>query len=154
MLLVAIIGWKVSDVKNRIILVGVFIVAVVASSYFVLWYMNHLDYLSKTVHETNKWAIIMDSHGDIIAIETTSDQVWNTLVNLHQNGAQMWIGGIVEKYGNKWGFRFKPSTVNIAEVTAEGAQTWIKDISENLNYWMNTWAKTTYVWAKVTEIHG
>jgi len=51
----------------------------------------------------------------------------------------------------KWGFRFKPETVAVAEVTAEGLQATIQYISENLDYWLDLgWA---YVDAKVTEIH-
>jgi hypothetical protein len=66
----------------------------------------------------------------------------------------MWIGGVVETYYNKWGFRFKPETIIIAEQTAEGAQTWIKGISEDLDYWINTWGTYTYVLGKVVEVHG
>ncbi len=97
--------------------------------------------------------MIKDSKGDIIAVETTSDEVWSTLTDLHQNQTEMWIGGVIEEYDNKWGFRFKPDTITIAEYTVEGGQTWLQDISENLDYWMNTWAKITYVLARVTEIH-
>lgn len=57
----------------------------------------------------------------------------------------------MEEYGGKWGFRFKPETVTVAEVTAEGLQATIQYVSENLNYWLDLgWA---YVDAIVTEIH-
>ena len=46
---------------------------VVVVSYSVWSYMNHLDYLSKTIHETGRWAVITDSKGDIMAVETASD---------------------------------------------------------------------------------
>jgi len=63
----------------------------------------------------------------------------------------MWIGGIVEKYDNKWGFRFKPDTVRVAHVTAEGLQAKIRTISTEIDYWLNLgW---TYVSAKAVEIH-
>ena len=65
----------------------------------------------------------------------------------------MWIGGIVEEYDNYWGFRFRPDTIIIAEITIEGAQSNIQGISEDLNYWMNVWKKQAYVLAKVSEIH-
>lgn len=129
------------------------IVAIVIGVYFVWSYMNYVDYLGKTVHETDRWAVIMDSKGDIISVETISDGVWSQLVGLHQNQTEMWIGGVVEEYNNTWGFRFKPDTITIAQITIEAAQSNIRGISEDLDYWMNSWAKETYVWAEVTEIH-
>lgn len=77
--------------------------------------------------------------------------VWNQLVELHQNKTVMWIGGIVEEYDNKWGFRFKPETITIAQFTAERLQATIRFISEDLDYWIGLgW---TYILAKVSEIH-
>lgn len=129
------------------------IVVAVIALYFAFSYMNYLDYLGKTVHETDRWAVITDSKGDIIAVETTSDTVWSQLVQLHQNQTQMWIGGVVEEYSNTWGFRFKPDTIIIAQITIEAAQSNIRGISEDLDYWINTWARETYVLSRVTEIH-
>jgi len=140
-------------VEKRIALAAIVTVVVVIAAYFTWNYQNYNDYLNKTVHETNRWAVIIDSKGDIIAVETTSDQVWNQLTDLHQNPTEMWIGGIVETYENMWGFRFKPDTIIIAQITIEGAQSNIRGISENLDYWINTWGKETYVLATVTEIH-
>lgn len=114
--------------------------------------MNFLDYLDKTVHETDIWAVITDSKGDVMAVETTNDEVWSILLDLRQNRTVMWIGGVVEVYNNKWGFHFKPETITIAQITIEGAQSTIQGISGDLNYWIN-WAKETYVLAKVLEIH-
>ena len=65
----------------------------------------------------------------------------------------MWIGGVVEEYENKWGFRFKPETIVIAQITIEGAQSNIQGISDELDYWISVWAKEGYVLAKVAEIH-
>lgn len=129
------------------------LVAVVAiASVFVWSYLSHLGYLREIVHETGRWAVIKDSKGDHIAVEPTSDDVWNQLVELYNNKTVRWIGGVVEEYDNKWGFRFKPETIIVAEVTVEGAQSWIRGISEDLDYWINLgWV--TYVSARVTEIH-
>ncbi len=137
--------------KTRIVF-AVFTIAVVVLASYLAWnYMNYLEYLKETVHETSRWAVIEDSHGQHIAVEPTSDEVWNQLVGLYHNKTEKWIGGIVEKFDNKWGFRFKPENITIADITAEGLQTWIQDISENLDYWLGLgWA---YVHAKVTEIH-
>ena len=134
-------------------LASVVIIAIAVVCYAVWIYVNQLDYSSKTLHETERWAVIRDSKGDIIAIETTGDQVWSVLSSLHQNQTAMWIGGVVESYDNKWGFRFKPDTIVIAQFTVEGGQSNIQGISGDLDYWINTWAKETYVWARVAEIH-
>jgi len=137
--------------RKRTILAVVALVALAAAIVLVWNYVNYLDYLSEILHETDKWAVIEDLNGHHIAVEPTSDDVWNELVRLNENGSSMWIGGVVEEYGNKWGFRFKPETVAVAEVTAEGLQATIQYISENLDYWLDLgWA---YVDAKVTEIH-
>lgn len=120
-----------------------------------IWlYTNQMDYSEKTVHETNRWVVISDSRGDIIAVETNDQQIWNTIVDLNKNKTTMWIGGIVQLYGNKWGFRFNPNTIVIAEITIEGAQSNIIGISNDIDYWINTWAKETYVLAQVIELYG
>ena len=139
--------------KKKLVLTGIIIVVAVVVGYSLWTYTNHLDYLGKTRHETDRWAVIMDTKGDIISLETTSNDIWDTVDDLHQNQTVMWIGGIVEEYNNKWGFRFKPDTIVVAQITIEGAQSNIEGISGDLNYWINVWAKETYVLAKVTEIH-
>ena len=138
---------------KKSVLVGVIVVVIVITSYSIWTYVNNLDYLRKTVHETDRWAVITDSYGDIIAVETTNDEIWDTLNDLHQNQTEMWIGGIVEEYTNTWGFRFQPDTIIIAKFTVEGGQTTIEGISDDLDYWMDTWGTWTYVLARTTEIH-
>jgi hypothetical protein len=131
------------------IVVGAFVV-ICFSAWF---YWKSLDYSVKTKHETDIWAVIKDSKGDVMAVEAWNPAVWNTLVMLKQNQTEMWIGGIVEEYDNYWGFRFMPDTIVVAEITIEGAQSNIKGISGDLNYWINTWGKEAYVLSKVIEIH-
>ena len=118
-----------------------------------LTYWSNSDYSGKTKHETNRWAVIVDSKNDVISVETSDNNVWETMKSLHQNQTEMWIGGVLEEYDNYWGFRFSPDSIVIAEITIEGAQANIKAVSEDLNYWINTWAKQVYVFAKVSEIH-
>jgi hypothetical protein len=83
-------------------------------------------------HETSRWAVIKDINGDRIAVEPTSDQIWTQLAELYQNQSTKWIGSFLEIYDNKWGFRFKPENITVAETTVEGAQATIKWISEDL----------------------
>jgi len=97
-----------------------------------------------------RWALIEDIQGSRLKVETFSDEVWAQLVQLYYNGSERWIGGIVEKYENEWGFRFDPKTIIVAEVTIEAWQTTIRGISENLDYWLG---ETAVVGARVIEIH-
>ena len=87
-----------------------------------------------------------------MAVEPTSDIVWSELVEMNQSGVRMWVGGIAERYGSSWCFRFSPDTVTVAEVTAEGLQATIEFISSDIGYWENLgWA---YVSARVVEVHS
>ena len=112
---------------------------------------RYVDMLNVLKHDTKRWAVIEDINGNRIAVEPVSNHAWSELVELSQNGTRKWIGGIVERYDNKWGFRFKPDTVIVAEVTAEGLQAAIEYISTHIDYWLNSWA---YVSAKVAEVHS
>lgn len=128
----------------------VFLALVIIIAGILAW--NYLEELNTLKHETNRWAVIEDINGDRIAVEPTSDTVWEQLVQLYENKTVRWIGSIVEEYDNKWGFRFKPENITVAEVTAEGLQTTIRYISENLDYWLDL--GLAYVSGKVTEIHS
>jgi len=106
------------------------------------WFVNYTN---------NRYVVIEDLSGDTLNVEVVNDSVWSELVQMYQSGNRRWVGGIVEKYDNKWGFRFKPETIIASDVTAEGLQASIKYISENLDYWLNGYA---YVSSKVIEIHS
>jgi len=90
---------------------------------------RYVDSLNAIKHETNRWAVIEDVNGNSMAVEPISDLVWSELVQFNQNGNKMFVGGVVERYDNKWGFRFKPDTVRVAQFTAEGLQGTIEYIS-------------------------
>jgi len=134
---------------------GLYIVGVVAllaalATGAFLW-MSYYDMMLTLKHDTNRWAIIMDREGSQIAVEPVRDDVWEKLVQLHQNKSLRFVGGIVERYENKWSFRFKPENVTIAEFTAEGLQATVRYISENLDYWLGGWA---YISSRVVEAHS
>jgi hypothetical protein len=116
---------------------------------FAVW-VRYVDTLNALKHETKRWAVIEDINGYRMAVEQISDHVWSELVELSQNGVRKLIGGIVERYDNKWGFRFKPNSVTIAEYTAEGLQATIEYISTHINYWLKS---GVYVSAKI-EVHS
>jgi len=134
-----------------------FYVGVVAAAVVILiagvliW--NYIDQLSALKHETDRWAVIQDVNGDRIAVETTNDTVWDQLVQLYENKTERFIGSLIEKYNNKWGFRFKPENITIAEVTVEGMQATIRHISEEWDYWLEL-GLIVYTSATVTEIHS
>lgn len=138
---------------KKIVLVVILVAVVLVVVFLAVVYLKNNDYSNKTKHETNRWSVIIDSKGDIIAVETSDAEVWDTLTDLHENQTEMWIGGILEVYDNYWGFRFNPDTIVIAQITIEGAQSNIQAISEDLNYWIDTWQTQVYVFAKVSEIH-
>jgi len=136
-------------VKKGLLAAAVIVVAIISFLGVVLL-VEYLDRLSALKHETSRWAVARDVNRDCIAVETSKDEVWNQLVELYQNKTRRWVGGIVEKYDNKWGFRFNPETVIVAEVTAEGLQATIKGISGNLDYWLGNYA---YIGAEIVELH-
>lgn len=129
----------------------VFLILVPVVALGLIAWTRYLEELSALKHDTDRWAAIQDVRGDRIAVETTSDEVWSQLVQMSQNGNRRFIGGIVESYDNKWGFRFTPATLTVADFTAEGLQATISYISENLDYWLDGWA---YVQATVSEVHS
>ena len=140
---------SVAGVKRWHVAVSGLLFAILVFSIVVL--VMHFEYTSQTEHETDRWAVIQDVNGDRLAVEPVSEEVWSELVQLHWNGTGMFVGGIVERSSNKWGFRFKPDTVTVAQVTAEGLQAKIRDISTNIDDWLDLgWA---YVGAHVVEIH-
>ena len=104
-----------------------------------------------SARETERWAAIEDVNGDRMAVEPTSAAVWQQLADLKQNQTRKWVGSVIVRYDNEWGFRLSPDNVTVAEATAEGLQATIRYISENLGYWLNNWG---YIDAGVTELHG
>lgn len=135
--------------KNKITLTFVTLMIVSA---LVCWN----SFVDVAASAQNRIAIIEDVNGDRIGVEPTSDEVWNRLVELYHTRDKMWIGGVAEVFifirydpNYPWGFHFKPETVIVAEITAEGLQTTIRDICENLDYWRQL--GQAYVFAKVID---
>jgi hypothetical protein len=139
--------------RNKLVLAGAMVMATVIVGFWMYAYWGNMDYAGKIKHETDVWAVVEDSKGDVMALETLNQRVWDTLVSLHNNQTEMWIGGVVEKYDNYWGFCFRPDTTAVAEIAIEGAQSTIQGISSHLNYWINVWSKQTYVLTRVIEIN-
>jgi hypothetical protein len=54
-----------------------------------------------------------DVDGFLLLVETTRGEIRSQLLQLNANGTLMWVGGVVQRYDNKWEFRFKLETINI-----------------------------------------
>ena len=141
--------WR-SSVRRPRLYAALFIAALVVAGIAAYWF--YVNSLSQVEHETDRWAVIEDVNRDQIAVEPTSDEVWSELVKLHQNGTRMFVGGIVERYDNRWGFRFNPDSIVIAQFTAEGLQGTLQLMSSDIDYWVNL--GYAYVNAKVVEVHA
>ena len=135
--------------RKKVIITAIVLITLSASSLLV-W--NYFQQINQPPYDNPVGAVIEDSSGDRITIQATNNAVWNQLVELHENGTEMWIGGLVEIWNNEWGFRFNPDTIIISEVTAEGSQSTIKGIGEDLNYWLAY--GIVYVSATVIDIHN
>ena len=86
------------------------------------------------------YVVIADSWNDTLAVETKNNTVWLDLVQMYIAKNRRFVCGTVERYNNKWGFRLRPDTVFVTDVTAEALQTYIKYVKGHLSYWLNNTA--------------
>jgi hypothetical protein len=137
------------DTKRRNIIIVISAIALV--TFATLDRIEYTDYMKETVHDTYKWAVIEDSQGKHMAVETIDAITWNDLRNLNLNKTKAFIGGKIEEYNNKWGFRFKPDSILIVRSGVEDSHLNIEQISSDLDYWKNI--GIVYIYAKITETH-
>jgi hypothetical protein len=67
--------------------VVIIIITIISFSIWVYW--GSMDHSAKINHETDNRAVIEDSKGDVIAVETAEHSVQNNLVNLRNNQTEM-----------------------------------------------------------------
>ena len=80
--------------------------------------------------------LVEDPSGDRMIVEAVDPEAIDHLVRQHGTGETKWVGGLIETFDNDYGFRFRPDTVVVANLTAGGLQAVYYDtISENLTYW-------------------
>lgn len=94
--------------------------------------------------------LVEDLTGDRLDVEVAPDrtEARNALRALYTSGERRWIGGEVEPFDNDYGFRFRPDSVVVAEVTAEGLQAGsFREIGQDLGYWQSL--GTIYVFGSV-----
>lgn len=86
------------------------------------------------------YAVIADSWNDTLAVETTSNTIWSDLTRMYLTKNERFVCGTVERYKNRWGFRLRPDTIHVADVTAEALQTYIRYVRSHMSYWLGNTA--------------
>jgi len=93
-------------------------------------------------HETNRWALIVDTEGSKLAIEAVNSSVWERIVLNYQEFKDydypmvITSEGIVP-YNNSWQFRIDPNTVKFLYGLIKGPTHTIKQLASNLDYYLN-----------------
>lgn len=134
--------------KRSIIL---FLTILIMISGFLL--LNYFEEVSTLKHETSMWAIIQDTEGNLISIESNSNNFWEQITQVYNNKTEGFIGSNVELYDNKWGFRFNSENITIEKSVNEELQFTIKEISNNITHFKLNFDKI-YTSAKITNIYN
>ncbi|MCJ7424727.1 hypothetical protein MUP01_10745 [Candidatus Bathyarchaeota archaeon] len=94
--------------------------------------------------------LIRDSHGTTIRLYVWDEGVWQKLQTMKQQNLHKWVGSkLLRDSQSVLGFKFDPENVVVADFTAEALQTWLLDISNRLEYWLDV--GFAYVWAEVLD---
>jgi len=96
--------------------------------------------------------LVEDSSGDrmVIQVDLSRDDAIRALTEMCEAGRPRWVGGKLEVFANKFGFRFKPDTVVVAEFTAEGLQaSKYRTIQADFDYWRGL--GTVYILGRVVR---
>lgn len=108
--------------------------------------------LAGPFNEAGRRVVVQDvNDGKRLLVQATEQEAWSALVDMYRNRTVRWVGGIVERYANDLGFRFRPDTIVVTDVTAEGLQATLGYISQNLDYWLGGYA---YASVRVVESYG
>ncbi len=71
-----------------------------------------------------------------IQVDPSRQEAMDALMEMHGTGEAKWVGGEIESFENEFGFRFKPDTIVVADLTAEGAQAvFYRTIQDDFAYW-------------------
>jgi hypothetical protein len=92
--------------------------------------------------------VLIDSHGYLLWVGINDPSVAAQARELAAAGAQQWVlGRIVPDSGQRHGFYLDPSTVSLAEVTAEGIQTTVEQVSRRPSFYTQTSGGGFDIWA-------
>ncbi|MFQ5907646.1 MAG: hypothetical protein ACE5JE_02285 [Thermoplasmata archaeon] len=83
--------------------------------------------------------LVEDPGGDRmeIRVDPSRQEARDALGEMHGTGEARWVGGEIESFENEFGFRFRPDTIVVADITAEGAQAvYYRTIQGNFTYWL------------------
>ncbi|NHJ47008.1 MAG: hypothetical protein FK733_04390 [Asgard group archaeon] len=93
----------------------------------------------RLAHDSAPWFIIRDEEGDLLAIETVHENIFDVFLFALRYNAPGQIVGEIVSYDNAWGFRFDPFTVRfyfIDNMTSPYSQP-ISEITKNLPGYFN-----------------
>lgn len=86
-----------------------------------------------------------------ILVDSTRQEAIDALMEIHVTGDAKWVGGEIESFESEFGFRFKPDTMVVADITAEGAQAvFYRTIQDDFTYWQAF--GVVYIWGTVSAI--
>jgi len=131
--------------KVTAIIIAVVIVVVAVGGGIAWWYAAQTPGV--------RGFLVEDPDGDrmIIQVNPSRREAIEALTEMSKTGERKWVGGEIERFENEFGFRFKPDTIVVAEVTAEGLQaSKYKYIQQDFEYWKGL--GTIYISGKVVEV--
>ena len=116
--------------------ISIFVVLLLTSTCLA----SSLSVCGPSAEVKKSYVVIADSWNDTLAVETTNDTIWSDLVQMYLTGKERFVCGTVDRYNNRWGFRLRPSTIDVADVTAEALQTYLRYVRSHMGYWLGTTA--------------
>lgn len=117
-------------------IISIFVVLLLTSTCLA----SSLSVCGPSAEVKRRYVVIADTWNDTLVVETTNEIVWSDLTQMYLTKKERFVCGTVDRYNNRWGFRLRPSTIIVADVTAEALQTYLRYVRSHLSYWLNNTA--------------